>query len=78
MLLVPGGFVAAIVHAPIGQQSGLPIPLGFASLDPLVLARAGELIEANAGAFKLGDALRGNLVAPPLTDRGPDTKMAAE
>src|SRR5690606_5535674 len=38
MLLVPGAFVAATVHAPIGQQSGLPVPLGFASFDPRVLA----------------------------------------
>jgi len=64
MLLVPGTFVAATVHAPIGQPSGLPVPLGFASFDPRVLARAGKLLEANAGSFKLGDTLTGNLVAP--------------
>lgn len=69
MLLVPGAFVAATVHAPIGQQSGLPVPLGFASFDPRVLARAGELLHANAAAFKLGDALRRNLDAFPPADR---------
>lgn len=63
MLLVPGAFVAATVHAPIGQQSGLSVPLGFTSFDPRVLARAAELLEVNAAAFKLGDTLKRNLVA---------------
>jgi len=69
MLLVPGAFVAATVHAPIGQQAGLPVPLGFASFDPRVLARAGEMLDDNAAAFKLGDALKRNLVAPPPADK---------
>lgn len=69
MLLVPGAFVAATVHAPIGQQSGLPVPLGFASFDPRVLARAGELLDANAEAFKLDDVLRRNLVALSAADK---------
>ncbi len=64
MLLVPGAFVAATVHAPIGPPSGLPVPLGFASFDPRVLARAGKLLEANANSFKLGETLIRNLVAP--------------
>lgn len=64
MLLVPGAFVAAAVHAPIGPPSGLPVPLGFASFDPRVLARAGKLLEANAASFKLDDKLTRNLTAP--------------
>lgn len=68
MLLVPGAFVAASVHAPIGQQSGLPVPLGFASFDPRVLVRASELLVANAEAFKLDDDLRLNLFVPPVTE----------
>ncbi|MBY3332378.1 hypothetical protein HFN98_17340 [Rhizobium laguerreae] len=64
MLLVPGAFVAATVHAPIGPPSGLPVPLGFASFDPRVLARAGKLLEDNAVSFKLGDTLIRNLIAP--------------
>jgi hypothetical protein len=64
MLPVPGAFVAATVHAPIRPPSGLPVPLGFASFDPRVLARAGQLLEANAESFKLGDTLMRNLVAP--------------
>ncbi|ESZ63211.1 hypothetical protein [Mesorhizobium sp. L103C131B0] len=77
MLLVPGAFVAATVHAPIGQQSGLPVPLGFASFDSHVLARAGELLDANAEAFKLGDVLRRNLIAPPATDKTEDSAGGA-
>lgn len=72
MLLVPGAFVAATIHAPIGQQSGLPVPLGFASFDPRVLARAGDLLDANAEVFKLSDVLRRNLVAPSTTDKEED------
>ncbi|WP_324260345.1 hypothetical protein U4960_09155 [Altererythrobacter sp. H2] len=72
MLLVPGAFVAATVHAPIGQQSGLPVPLGFASFDPRVLERAGELLYANAEAFKLGDMLKQNLIVPPSSDKMED------
>lgn len=72
MLLVPGAFVAATVHAPIGQQSGLPVPLGFASFDPRVLERAGELLHANAEAFKLGDMHKQNLVVPPSSDKMED------
>lgn len=63
MLLVPGAFVVAAVHAPIGSPSGLPVPLGFASFDPRVLARAGKLLETNADSFKLGETLTQNLVA---------------
>ena len=51
MLLVPGAFVAATVHATIGQSSGLPVPLGFASFDERVIARATQLLEENAGQF---------------------------
>lgn len=72
MLLVPGAFVAATVHAPIGQQLGMPVPLGFASFDPRVVARAGKLIEGNAEVFELHDLLRQNLVVPLVTDKNED------
>ncbi len=68
MLLVPGAFVAAAVHAPIGQQSGLPVPMGFASFDPRVLARAGDLLNAHADAFHLGEALKRNLGVSPARE----------
>ncbi len=63
LLLVPGAFVAAAVHSPIGPQVGPPVPLGFASFDPRVVARAGQLLEARADSFKLGETLSRNLVA---------------
>jgi hypothetical protein len=37
-----------------------------------VLARAGELLDANAEVFKLGDGLRRNLVAPPVMEKKED------
>lgn len=72
MLLVPGALVAATVHAPIGQPSGLPVPLGFASFDPHVLARAGKLLGAKADSFMLNDTLVRNLVAPLSESRMDD------
>lgn len=63
LLLVPGAFVAATVHSPIGPHTGLPVPLGFASFDPRVVARAGALLETRAEAFKLGGTLSHDLVA---------------
>ncbi len=63
LLFVPGAFVAATVHSPLGPQAGLPVPLGFASFDPRVVARAGALLETRADSFKLGDTLVRNLVA---------------
>lgn len=57
MLLVPGSFVAATVHAPIGQPSGLPVPLGFASFDKRVVSRATQLLEENVGPYKLPEHL---------------------
>ena len=57
MLLVPGAFVAATVHATIGQSPGLPVPLGFASFDELVVARATQLLEEFAGRFSFPEQL---------------------
>jgi hypothetical protein len=72
LLLVPGAFVAAIVHAPIGQPMGQPVPLGFASFDRRVLERASEMLETNADAFKLNDVLRRNLILPQETEKRED------
>lgn len=57
MLLVPGSFVAATVHSPMGQPSGYPVPLGFASFDERVVSRATQLLEENAGPFKMPEHL---------------------
>jgi hypothetical protein len=64
LLLIPGCFVAAMVHAPIGQQSGLPVPLGFASFDDKVVGRATTLVESLAPAFQLSEDLRRQLAVP--------------
>lgn len=63
MLLVPGAFVAATVHAPIGQHSGLSVPLGFVSFDERVVARATNLLETMSSSFRLGEALNRQLAA---------------
>lgn len=57
MLLAPGGFVAAVVHAPVGAPSGIPVPLGFASFDPKTVERAMALLALQAPRFGLGEAL---------------------
>lgn len=57
LLLVPGSFVAAVVHAPIGGASGVPVPLGFASFDKKVVGRAMSLLETNATRFELDESL---------------------
>jgi len=62
MLLVPGAFVAATVHAPIGQTSGICVPLGFASFDEKIVARAMKLLEENATPFNLPERLVQDLV----------------
>ncbi|WP_341631180.1 hypothetical protein [Sphingomonas agri] len=64
MLLVPGAFVAASVHAPVGQQSGIPVPLGFVSFDERVVERAAVLLASNTAPFRLGDFLEKQLAAP--------------
>lgn len=62
MLLVPGAFVAVMVHAPIGQTSGISVPLGFASFDEKIVARAMKLLEENATHFNLPERLVQDLV----------------
>lgn len=66
MLLVPNAFVATAVHAPIGAQSGLAVPLGFVSFDERVIERAMMLLQVNARRYRLPDALeQGLMVAEP-------------
>jgi hypothetical protein len=69
LLLVPGAFMAATVHAPIGQASGMAVPLGFASFDEKIVSRAMKLLEENAAAFKLPERLVYDLgvTEPPAT-----------
>lgn len=62
MLLVPGAFVAATVHAPIGAQSGLPVPLGLVSFDERVVERAMGLLRHSACRFGLDPKLEAALL----------------
>lgn len=71
LLLVPGAFMAATVHAPIGQPSGIAVPLGFASFDEKIVARAMQLVLENAAAFNLPERLLKDLEVseePPATE----------
>lgn len=40
LLVIPGVLAAALVHAPLKRQSGVPVPLGFVSYEPQVVMRA--------------------------------------
>lgn len=53
MVVVPRVVVAAVVHAPIGAKTGLPVPLGFVSFDESVVARAAELLNDHHGTWGL-------------------------
>jgi hypothetical protein len=61
MLLAPGSFVAAVVHAPLGSSSGIPVPLGFASFDTRVVDRGMALLDEAAPRFGLGEEWRKEL-----------------
>ncbi|WP_425998246.1 hypothetical protein [Caulobacter sp. DWR1-3-2b1] len=61
MLLSPGSFVVAVVHAPVGGSSGIPVPLGFASFDERVVSRGMAMLEGSAARFGLGEELRREL-----------------
>ncbi|TXC71343.1 hypothetical protein FSB78_10615 [Sphingomonas ginsenosidivorax] len=65
LVLVPGAFVAAMVHAPIGAASGLAVPLGFTSFDPKVVARATDLLRRTGKMFHLTETLLEDL--EPMT-----------
>lgn len=51
VLLVPGVMAAVTVHAPIGSQTGLPVPLGFASFDPRVVERVQRYVAERVQPF---------------------------
>ncbi|NGM49237.1 hypothetical protein G5B46_06425 [Caulobacter sp. 602-2] len=49
VLLVPGVMASVTVHAPIGSQTGLPVPLGFISFDPRVVGRTQAYMAERVG-----------------------------
>jgi hypothetical protein len=64
LLLIPGAFAAALVHAPVGAQSGHVVPLGLASFDPQVVDRITALLREFAPSFGLSELLIRDLSAP--------------
>ncbi|WP_434725291.1 hypothetical protein [Mesorhizobium sp. RIZ17] len=61
MLLLPGVAFAALVHAPIGTQTGTAAPLGFASFDPVVLDRAHSFVIDRVLRYVGNDVLRSDV-----------------
>lgn len=51
LYLIPGVAAVAMVHAPVGAASGVPAPMGFASFDPAVLKRVGDLLLDNVTRY---------------------------
>ncbi|WP_404378631.1 hypothetical protein [Caenispirillum salinarum] len=85
LLLVPGRFFAALVHAPMGAGDGFPMPLGVVSFDRALLPTVHELLKEVVAAGRpsavsgesagdltdvLLEALRLPAGFPGLTDDG--------
>jgi hypothetical protein len=51
ILHVPNTMVAVLVHAPIGEVSGVAVPLGFASFDKEVILRSQAYLMENIGCY---------------------------
>ena len=75
LVVAPGAFAAALVHAPVGIQTGLAVPLGFASFDERVVARAAALLHDKAGRWKLDQQLVAELTPVPI-DAAQDVPIA--
>ena len=71
LLVLPGAFAAALVHAPISAQSGHPVPIGFASFDPAVVNRTTSLLREHVGGFGLSDLLTRDLTDLEDADEDP-------
>ncbi|WP_018858499.1 hypothetical protein [Rhizobium sp. 42MFCr.1] len=52
ILAVSGLFCAVLVHAPIGDASGYPVPLGFASFDPEIVKGVISHIDDRSGQYR--------------------------
>jgi hypothetical protein len=57
VLLIPGVLTVVLVHAPIGAQSGLAVPLGILSFDPRVVERVQDEVAARIGGYIVDDTL---------------------
>ena len=61
--VIPGIAVIGLVHAPLGANHGLPVPLGFASFDPKVLKAAEDMVADKVCRFITRDVVRDRLDA---------------
>lgn len=57
ILLVPHVGVAVLVHAPIGEPRGYPVPLGFVSFDESILRRTHEFLLKTIGTHFVDESL---------------------
>lgn len=55
ILLVPGTMCAVVVHSPIGDAGGYPVPLGFASFDPDIVQVVTDHVEHRSNHYRLRD-----------------------
>src|SRR5262249_39506112 len=51
VLVLPRTLAALVVHAPIGAQSGAPVPIGFVSFDARVVARVHAIVSDQIRRF---------------------------
>ena len=70
ILLVPHAAVAVLVHAPIGEPRGYPVPLGFVSFDESILRRTHEYLLERIGAHFADESLH-RKVASALSGQKP-------
>ena len=69
IMLVPGVMTAVTVHAPIGAQAGVPVPLGFVSFDPKVVERTQEYLSSRAEPYLRGKSYEESLMESLSTAR---------
>lgn len=58
ILLVPKAMCAVVVHSPIGEASGYPVPLGFASFDPKVVQVVADHVEDRTEHYRIRNGSR--------------------
>ncbi|MCJ9750930.1 hypothetical protein MOV61_09405 [Neorhizobium sp. BETTINA12A] len=57
ILLIPGTMCAVVVHSPIGDAAGYPVPLGFGSFDQKVVQVVTDHVEERELKYTKQDAL---------------------
>ncbi len=68
LFVIPKVAAAALVHAPIGAFAGFPVPLGWASFDPSVVARTETFLRDRLWRFVKDEEARRRLGAALIGD----------